>query len=91
MRFNQVTVARYAPLRKLSFTFRVSVPERKVAVFVGDAATPVETLDWASQERNLSGVGFSGLGTGGHNANPSSLIVDNIRVVMVKALDLGGK
>jgi len=91
VRFNNVTVARYAPARKLSFTFRVTVPDRKVAVFVDGAATPVETLDWASQERNLSGVGFSGLAPGGHAYAPSSLIVDNIRIVMVKELEPSGK
>ena len=85
--FNKVTVARYAPLRKQSFAFRVTVPERKVAVFVDGAAAPVETLEWTSQERNLSGVGINGLGTGGHGTAPSSLIVDNIRVVLVKTLD----
>jgi len=86
VRFNGVTVARYTPLRRQSFAFRVTVPDRKVAVFVDGAAMPVVTLDWEGTG-NFSGVSFSGLAPGGHNANPSSLIVDNIRVVLVKALD----
>jgi hypothetical protein len=86
VRCNGTQVARYAPLRKQSFAFRVNVPDRKVAVFVDGGATPVVTLDWARQENNLHGLRIEGLLPGGHNANPSSLIVDNIRIVLVKTL-----
>jgi hypothetical protein len=86
VRFNDVTVARYAPMRKQSFAFRVTVPDRKVAVFVDGAAAPVVTLDWEGKS-NFSGVSFSGLAPGGHNAYPCSLIVDNVRVVLEKTLE----
>jgi hypothetical protein len=84
VRCNGTQVARYAPLRKQSFAFRVTVPDRKVAVFVDGATTPVVTLDWARQERNLHALRIEGLLPGGHGQWPSSLIVDNIRIVLVK-------
>ncbi len=86
VRCNGVMVARYSPLRKQSFAFRVTVPDRKVAVFVDGAATPVVTLDWKRKESNLHGLRIQGLLPGGHNNSPSSLIVDNIRIVLVETL-----
>lgn len=44
---------------------------------------PVLTMDWAGKG-NFSGVSFGVLAPGGQGFAPSALIVDKIRVVLVK-------
>jgi hypothetical protein len=85
LKANGVDVSRYAANRPLHLDCLISVKDKTLKVTVDGKAEPAVTVPWwQPKARQFGMVLLQGLLPGGHCEAPSSIVFDNIRLVLVE-------
>ena len=82
---NGVDLSRYAPNRPLHLECRISVTDKTLKVTVDGKAAEAVTIPWSGQRARQFGMMLlQGILPGGHCEAPSSIVFDNLKLVMVE-------
>lgn len=78
-------VARYATNKPLHFEFRIDTVAKTVAITVDGNTARTIIKPWGNQKvQFFEGITLNGLLPGGHGRAPSTMVFDNIKLVMEK-------
>ncbi len=78
-------VARYAANKPLHFEFRIDTVAKTVAITVDGNTARTIIKPWGNQKvQFFEGITLNGLFPGGHGRAPSTMVFDNIKLVMEK-------